>query len=82
MAALYLSGLETMTTSSKMSRCPFCGVENPHLEETDVRSWAVVCGSCGTIGPAGSDEIQAVARWNWRPMLTGAVDPGKTAACR
>lgn len=56
-----------MTTSATMSRCPFCGIENPHLEETDVRSWAVVCGSCGTIGPVGRDEVQAVARWNRRP---------------
>lgn len=68
-----------MPPDKKMSRCPFCGVENPHLEETDVCSWAVVCGSCGTIGPVGSDEIEAVDRWNWRPALTGAVAPGKAA---
>ena len=75
-----LPQVETMTSDMEMSRCPFCGVENPHLEETDVRSWAVVCGSCGTIGPVGRDEIQAIGRWNWRPALNGAVAPGKTAA--
>jgi Lar family restriction alleviation protein len=66
-----------MASTPPLCRCPFCGVENPHLEETDVRSWAVVCGSCGTIGPVGNDEVQAIARWNWRPALTGATHPGK-----
>ena len=68
-----------MTISTRMSRCPFCGVENPHLEETDVRSWAVVCGSCGAIGPVGNDEVKAVARWNWRPALKGGIGSAKAA---
>jgi Lar family restriction alleviation protein len=62
-----------MASNPELRRCPFCGVENPHLEETDVHSWAVVCGSCGTIGPVGSDEVQAIDRWNWRPAVTGAT---------
>ncbi len=68
---------KTMPFSAEMSACPFCEAGHPHLEETDVRSWAVVCGGCGTIGPVGRDEAQAIDRWNRRPLPGGASIAGK-----
>ena len=55
--------------------CPFCGCDDPQIEETDVRVFALVCQECGAIGPrvsAKNDDdthtaqLLAVGAWNER----------------
>lgn len=50
----------------KISRCPFCGAENPSTCEDFTGCW-VVCENCGADGPKGSPaEATAIVLWNNR----------------
>jgi Lar family restriction alleviation protein len=55
--------------------CPFCGHDDPELDEIDLRCYAVICPDCGAQGPIvkglpGEDPIEnqheAAAAWNRR----------------
>lgn len=52
--------------------CPFCRATNPRIDEIDIKTWAVCCPECGTIGPhiittlpAATGE-KAIELWNAR----------------
>ena len=54
-----------------LTPCPFCGgtaleVAQPLADESD---WAVICQSCGTMGPDGTRE-HAERLWNIRHPYT------------
>jgi transcription initiation factor TFIIIB Brf1 subunit/transcription initiation factor TFIIB len=46
--------------------CPFCQTDSTKTDELelDLGRWAVVCSSCGAIGPLTSSKVGAVWRWN------------------
>ncbi|HEX8986578.1 MAG TPA: hypothetical protein VF816_01350 [Rhodocyclaceae bacterium] len=47
--------------------CPFCRNPAPaNPMEVDADAWAIVCPSCGAIGPVGPNEEEARRRWNLR----------------
>ena len=56
----------------QMLACPFCGNDDPVLQEIDDERWAVCCEECGTIGPHqidNGDEVigeKAIEFWNMR----------------
>ena len=55
-------------------RCPFCGKHGKVFQyDTDPEEigiqfppYAVRCKGCGTVGPQGDTEAEAVAKWNGR----------------
>ena len=50
----------------KISRCPFCGAENPSTCEDFTGCW-VVCENCATEGPKGAPTKEAaIEAWNSR----------------
>jgi hypothetical protein len=56
----------TSASASLISSCPFCASKTTAIEEVDARSWSVVCGNCGGIGPLGQGRGDAIALWNRR----------------
>lgn len=66
----------------EVADCPFCAAAGRHSDCTGLDAdqvdgcWVkyVACGNCGTHGPWGSTESQAVARWNQaRPTMVERV---------
>ena len=55
-----------MSPIQSICACPFCAAANAHPLEVDADGWALVCGSCGAIGPIGQSEAKAVLLWNNR----------------
>lgn len=60
------------TDIANLAKCPFCGNRQLISSEDDcgdnVRDLAhiIVCGDCGTRGPWGDTEADAIERWNRR----------------
>lgn len=53
--------------------CPFCGNDDPAIDEVEIRIHAVVCDECGCIGPIeryneGTTQTveRAIDLWNLR----------------
>lgn len=59
-----------------ITRCPFCAGDKMHIEETDMSTWAVVCESCGTIGPVARDALGATYRWDSRDSQMDIANRG------
>jgi hypothetical protein len=53
-------------SANLISSCPFCASKTSAIEEVDARSWSVVCGNCGGIGPLGQGRGDAIDLWNRR----------------
>lgn len=54
--------------------CPMCG--GNFLRASDFEEY-VACDDCGTLGPSGKNEAEAIAAWNTRatpPEVTALVD--------
>jgi len=55
-----------------LAKCPFCGSRTLAESNTDcmdnVQEYAhiIVCGDCGTRGPWGKTEADAIELWNRR----------------
>lgn len=61
-----------MPTSAPYLPCPFCAGEAIHLLEVDKDAWAIICPSCGAIGPAAQDAGGAGRLWNQRPLASSS----------
>lgn len=54
--------------------CPFCGDDDPAIDEVDTDVWAVCCNDCGTVGPRQNDDgvtnlgPAAIEAWNRRTV--------------
>lgn len=48
--------------------CPFCGSEDCEVTDVDeiLKTNWVICNQCGTFGPDGSTEAEAIEKWNQR----------------
>ncbi len=53
--------------------CPFCGDDDPAIDEVEIGVHAVVCNSCGRIGPierynegTSQSAEKAIESWNRR----------------
>jgi len=62
--------------------CPFCGYDNPEVEQTVIPDWEYSgyiagCPLCYACGPANSAEENAIRDWNAMAELVQA----STAAC-
>ena len=54
--------------------CPICGSD--FLRVSDFEEY-VACEDCGTLGPSGRNEAEAIAAWNRRaapPEVTALVE--------
>lgn len=50
-----------------MKACPFCGSDNLHILSIDDTDNPIVrCNNCGSEGPTGDNEKDAVELWNGR----------------
>jgi Lar family restriction alleviation protein len=56
-------------STSPISPCPFCASKHGKLTELDVDGWAVICDSCGGIGPVGHSAEDSIDQWNMRLAL-------------
>ena len=55
-------------TAVQVKACPFCGEDDPFIDEIEPGRFALVCPDCGTIGPASEVSQQgAILAWNIRP---------------
>jgi hypothetical protein len=65
---------------SALSPCPFCpdGGMPRFVSATEAKkpTSAVTCERCCTVGPPGITRVQAVERWNRRPMEGAALTRG------
>ena len=60
--------MTTATASIAVKPCPFCGEDDPFIDEIEPGRFALVCPDCGTIGPASEVSQQgAILAWNCRP---------------
>lgn len=57
--------------------CPFCGNDDPCIDEVEIHIHAVVCDDCGCIGPIeryneGTTQTaeRAIDLWNQRAKVT------------
>jgi Lar family restriction alleviation protein len=59
-------------TDTEIKPCPFCGDNDPSIDEVDSGVHAVVCNDCGCVGPitpyveAHQTAEEAIERWNRR----------------
>ena len=68
-----------MTTA--ISQCPFCASDHVRTMEVEAEGWAVVCDTCGAIGPVRQGESDSVESWNMRltPGCGLGLQPAATA---
>ncbi len=52
--------------ANSLIECPFCGSHSAHVIEIDASGWAVICGTCGVLGPSRSSPAEAAEHWNTR----------------
>jgi Lar family restriction alleviation protein len=52
--------------------CPFCGSPKTYLKAAAAAGFAVVCESCGGVGPGDEIKDCAVQRWNSRSALAAS----------
>lgn len=66
-----------MSKTVKLQFCPFCG--NTDLEVVTCSDWTthyVSCSDCGTEGPSGKTESEAIEKWDKRVLAPkGARKP-------
>lgn len=61
----------------KISRCPFCGAENPSTCEDFTGCW-VVCENCAAEGPKGAPTKEAaIEAWNSRATMAPKHRPAE-----
>jgi Lar family restriction alleviation protein len=56
-------------TDMPIKPCPFCGDQDPAIDEIDNGIWALCCNNCMTIGPHQDGEqspAEASRKWNER----------------
>lgn len=66
-----------------VSACPFCGHDDPEIDEVSLGVCAVRCLECGCIGPHDLDTPQSaeasIAAWNRQGRTQVAADAPKWA---
>ena len=59
--------MSTTAVATSVKPCPFCGDDDPHIDEIEPGKYALVCQDCQTIGPASEVSQQgAILAWNIR----------------
>ncbi len=53
--------------------CPFCGRDQAVSARGSRTSWWVMCETCHAEGPTGSNEDDAIEKWNKRLVSKEAV---------
>ena len=60
--------------------CPFCGHDDPQIDDISPGVWALSCPECGCVGPSlrddqpASDPERAIELWNARHRARDAYD--------
>lgn len=61
----------------ELKPCPFCGSPGVAVVGSFVR-----CGSCGAVGPYGYTDLEAIDRWNARPIGVSSRVPARNSAIK
>lgn len=56
-----------------IASCPFCGDDDPAIDEIRPQWWAIVCNGCEAIGPAHVTAEGAIRLWDARAIAAGAA---------
>lgn len=62
-------GHDSLMNTDSISPCPFCASEQVASIEVDLAQWAVVCNSCGSVGPTMESLRESIDAWNGRQVL-------------
>ena len=62
-------GHDSLMNTDSISPCPFCASDQVTSMEIDIAQWAIVCNSCGGVGPTTGSLAEATDAWNGRRVL-------------